>query len=191
MLPAASEVKVFVSKRDDAPERAARTFTLQDYGYDVRVGKVVPTREREDLHETKENRDIALVWASAIRPDASFDHRAAKRLGNAIWYGGSPGTPTKRPAVLVQRTSNRDQRRRLNAAAVPKEFLTQQRNGFVAENHVIVLESRSNKPKIASRMLAELLNSGPVNERFATGIRELHGIGETIAASRAPRSETD
>jgi hypothetical protein len=43
----------------------------------VRVGKVVPTRERRRLHQRRKAGDIPLVWASVIRPNGKFDFDAA------------------------------------------------------------------------------------------------------------------
>jgi adenine-specific DNA-methyltransferase len=71
------------------------------------------------------------------------------------------------PAVLVQRTSNPDQARRLNPAAVPPEFRKKHKRGFVAENHVIVIEALVERPRIAPGRLAALLNAAVVNERFS------------------------
>lgn len=170
-LPVAHEVKPFLSKAANSTITDTATFTLADYGYKVRVGKVVPTRERKQLHETQQRGDLPLLWASAIRPDGSFDFTAPDRIGNARWYS-SPGAATMqyhatRPSVVLQRTSNRDQVRRLNAAAVPARFRQQYKRGFVAENHVIVIEALSQRPPVAPGKLARLLNSGVVNERFS------------------------
>ncbi|RWK26559.1 MAG: hypothetical protein EOR44_26920 [Mesorhizobium sp.] len=144
---------------------------LADYGYRIRVGKVVPTRERARLHSTRQRGDFPLLWASAIRPDGSFDFKASKRLGNASWYSppnkDDVGYATVRAAVIVQRTSNRDQKRRLNAAAVPERFRNQHKKGFIAENHVIVLEAINASPAVTPARLARLLNSEIVNERFS------------------------
>ena len=68
----------------------------------------------------------------------------------------------------MQRTSNRDQRRRLNAAAVPPSFRNEHRDrGFVAENHVIILEATSEKPAVSPKTLAAVLNSAVANQRFS------------------------
>jgi adenine-specific DNA-methyltransferase len=134
-----------------------RAFVLADYGYRVRVGKVVPTRERSRLHTARQKGDFPLVWASAIRPDGSFDFKASKRLGNAGWYNppnkDQVGYATLRAAIVVQRTSNRDQKRRLNAAAVPRDFREQHKKGFIAENHVIIVEAVDAKPAMTRGFL--------------------------------------
>lgn len=153
------------------PKAPNNPCVIADYGYRVRVGKVVPTRERDRLHDIRKRGDFPLVWASAIRPDGSFDFAASKRLGNAAWYKpvseDNVSYATVKPAVIVQRTSNRDQKRRLNAAAVPRSFYAEHDKGFVAENHVIVIEATDKKPALTPKKLAKLLNAEIVNERFS------------------------
>jgi len=170
-LPVAHEVRPFVSSKTSPPAIDDQAYTLTDYGYRVRVGKVVPTRERQRLHKSREKGDLPLLWASTIRPDGSFDFTAPDRLGNKRWYS-PPNTATMqynttRPSIVLQRTSNRDQVRRLNAAAVPAKFRKKYKAGFVAENHVIVIEALNAKPLVAPGKLAQFLNSPVVNERLS------------------------
>ena len=171
ILPVAHEVRVFASRNDARRNSGGKAFTLSDYGYRVRVGKVVPTRERERLHTKRKKGDMPLLWASSIRPDGSFEFEAARRLGNALWYSppteGSVAYASTGPAVIVQRTSNRDQTRRLNAAMVPKRFRDEYEDGFVAENHVIVIEAMTARPALPPSILVKVLNAGATNERFS------------------------
>ena len=170
-LPVAHEVRVFASCTAAPRDSEGKSFTLSDYGYRVRVGKVVPTRERKRLHTSRRKGDMPLLWASSIRPDGSFDFEAARRLGNALWYKppteGSIAYASTGPAVIVQRTSNRDQTRRLNAAMVPKRFRDEYKAGFVAENHVIVIEGTDGRPALPPSVLVKVLNAGATNERFS------------------------
>lgn len=169
-LPVARRVFALGEKKPGRRSGSGRAFVLADYGYRLRVGKVVPTRERDLLHLTREKGDLPLIWASSIRPDGSFDFEASKKLANAQWYAAPNCTGsyiTTRPSVVVQRTSNRDQKRILNAAAVPKKFREKHPKGYAAENHVIVLESLSNRPEVGISTVAKLINSAIVNERFS------------------------
>jgi len=155
-----------------SPQRQEQMFRISDYGYRTRVGKVVPTRERKRLRPTRGKRSLPLIWASDVRPDGRFVFRSGERFGNATWYDPPAKSvvsyATYRPAVLVQRTSNRDQRRRLNAAAVPSSFRNEHRkHGFVAENHVIILEATNEEPAISPNTFAAVLNSTVVNQRFS------------------------
>ena len=150
----------------------ATAFTLSDYGYRVRVGKVVPTRERSCLHWEQGPGKLPLVWASDVRPDGTFRFGPNRGSPNPAWY--APALPanayaTHRDAVLLQRTSNRDQPRRLNAAVVPSSFLAfHQSTGFVAENHVIILEVVAiDGPLVSPKSLAALLNSFALSDRYS------------------------
>lgn len=158
----------------DYPHGIAKedTFVLADYGYRIRVGKVVPTRERERLRSKPIKRSLPVVWASDVRPDGTFEFAGGQRTKMSTWYDPPAGVDvpyaTRGRSVLVQRTSNRDQRRRLNAAVVAPEFLRKHsERGFVAENHVIVLEVASEPPAVEPEVLAALLNSDPINQRFS------------------------
>lgn len=149
----------------------ARSYVLADFGYRLRVGKVVPTRERDRLLPKRSKTSLPLVWASDVRPDGSFAFATARRPTVCPWYEPptvAPSYATRVGSVLVQRTSNRDQPRRLNAAAVSATFLAAHaKRGFVAENHVIILEVATEGPAVSPAALAALLNSVVLNQRFS------------------------
>lgn len=146
--------------------------TIADYGYRMRVGKIVPTREGDRLYADTASDRLPVLWASDVRPDGSFVFQAGTRTSDAAWY--APIDPARVPyasfgrSVLVQRTSNRDQQRRLNAAAISAEFADEHADkGYVAENHVIVIEPIPGEVAVAPEVLAALLNSAIINRRFS------------------------
>jgi adenine-specific DNA-methyltransferase len=146
--------------------------TIADYGYRMRVGKIVPTREGDRLYSDPAPGRLPVLWASDVRPDGSFAFQSGTRTSDAAWY--APLDPAKVPyasfgrSVLVQRTSNRDQQRRLNAAAITPEFAAKHaERGYVAENHVIVIEPIPGEVAVAPEVLAALLNSAVINRRFS------------------------
>ena len=56
----------------------------------------------------------------------------------------------------------------MNAAPVSADFLRQHaKRGFVAENHVIVVEAASARPTVSPEALALILNAASTNERFS------------------------
>ena len=139
------------------------TATLADWGYRAAVGYIVPHRQRERMFECQARGRFPLIWARCIRHDGKFDHArglSGKRLG---WVSApdEAGYVIREPCVVMQRTSARDQKRRVIAAAISKGFLAQHR-GFVAENHVLVLiKERSDAPQ--PERLAAVLNSSTVS----------------------------
>lgn len=148
-------------------------FTLSDYGYVARVGHLVAYRDerpRFDRQPTpKTGRLIVpLVWATDITLDGRFDHGRQCRFSRdrrfvQISSLTDRGVVTK-PAVLLQRLTSSDQKRRLVAAAVPEAWVAQF-GGYVCENHVIVLEPVS-KDAMLPEKLAATLNTQPVDRVF-------------------------
>jgi adenine-specific DNA-methyltransferase len=138
--------------------------TLEDWGYRVSVGYLVPHRQGERMHNRPARGRVPLIWAKAIGQDGSFDHTrglSAKRSG---WVSVPPDAPylVRRPCVAVQRTSSRGQTRRVVAAAVPTDFIRRY-GGIVGENHVLLLvQSHPDAPP--PEVLAEALNSRQISE---------------------------
>lgn len=148
-------------------------FTLSDYGYVARVGHLVAYRDERlrfaQLPASKPGRLIVpLVWATDITPDGRFEHGRKCRFSRDrrfVQIGSltDHGVITK-AAVLLQRLTSSDQKRRLVAAAVPEAWVAQF-GGYVCENHVIVLEPVS-KDALPPQNLAAVLNTQPVDRVF-------------------------
>ena len=64
----------------------------------------------------------------------------------------------RRPCLVVQRTANRKQKRRINASVVDRKFF-ESVGPFVAENHVIVLTPPPDASMADLRRMADTLNS--------------------------------
>ena len=145
---------------------------IASYGYRVRVGKVVPKRERSHLFSEPGPDRIPVLWASDVRADGLFRFQGGTRTALSAWYrppsSGRLDYVSRGRSVIVQRTANRDQKRRLNASAVSEAFATAHaEHGYVAENHVIVIEPAMAEPLVSPDTLAALLNSAIVSERFS------------------------
>lgn len=148
-------------------------FTLSDYGYVARVGHLVAYRdERQRFARQPDPKPgrlvVPLVWATDITPDGRFDHGRECRFSRdrrfvEISSLTGPGVITK-SAVLLQRLTSSDQKRRLVAAAVPEAWVAQF-GGYVCENHVIVLEP-VHKNAMAPEKLAAILNTRSVDRIF-------------------------
>lgn len=138
----------------------------------MRVGKIVPTREGDRLYADPTPGRLPVLWASDVRPDGSFVVQGGTRTASAAWYEPADLAAVRYASfgrsVLVQRTSNRDQQRRLNAAVVSEAFADAHAvYGYVAENHVIVLEPIADKVVVSPDPLAALLNTAIINQRLA------------------------
>lgn len=169
--------------------------TIADYGYKMRVGKIVPTREGDRLYGDEAPGRLPVLWASDVRPDGSFAFQSGTRTSDAGWY--APLDPTRVPyasfgrSVLVQRTSNRDQQRRLNAAAITSAFAAKHaESGYVAENHVIVIEPVPGEVIVSPEVLAALLNSAIINRRFSSVSGSFSVSARLLARLALPSAES-
>lgn len=141
-------------------------FRLAEYGYRATVGHLVANRQPERLREGPGEGAWPLVWAKSITLSGDFDYgRGLEHVGK-IWAVAPTEAPyiIRKACVVLQRTSNRKQKRRLNAAVIPQAFIDEH-GGVVGENHVIFLVPKD-EPRIDPERLTILMNSGPVNRRF-------------------------
>jgi adenine-specific DNA-methyltransferase len=168
---------------------------IANYGYRVRVGKVVPKRERKQLFAEPAPGRLPVLWASDVRAEGVFKFQGGTRTALSAWYlppaTGGLGYVTRGRSVIVQRTANRDQRRRLNASAVSEAFAAAHaKHGYVAENHVIVIEPITAKPLFSPDVLAALLNSAIVSERFSAVAGSFSVSAKLLARLALPPAET-
>jgi adenine-specific DNA-methyltransferase len=104
---------------------------------------------------------LPLIWAAAIRPDGHVDyqHMCSHVPGSRALVDDEVSYVVRGPCILVQRTSNRKQKRRINAAVVDQRILNAI-GPFVTENHVIVLTPPSSAAsQDVLREMARVLNS--------------------------------
>lgn len=153
-------------ERADDSDEALRLCESRLCDYDVtpKAGYFVWNREKERLqHGRKSGTAFPLIWARNIKPGAACKPRS--KSGTGIDYVSfdkdNPGI-TRRSSIILQRTTNSKQPRRLVAAVIPRQVVKRHK-GFVAENHTILLipNGRSNLS-----LLCKLLNSEAVDKRF-------------------------
>lgn len=167
---------------------------IASYGYRVRVGKVVPKRERKQLFAEPAPGRLPVLWASDVRADGVFKFQGGTRTALSAWYlppaTGGLGYVSRGRSVIVQRTANRDQRRRLNASAVSEAFAAAHaEHGYVAENHVIVIEPTMAEPLVSPDVLAAVLNSAIVSERFSAVAGSFSVSAKLLARLALPPAE--
>ena len=142
-------------------------FRISDYGYSVSTGPLVWNRHKDSLRVTRTKRSYPLVWAESVRKDGTFEFRARNK--NHKPYFEPKATElwvvTKRPCVLLQRTTAKEQNRRLFAAELPSWFI-EQHGGVIVENHLNMIRSNGKSPVVSPRILTVLLNSEVVDQVF-------------------------
>jgi adenine-specific DNA-methyltransferase len=99
---------------------------LSDWGYRVSTGPLVWNRHKDQLRVRLAENTFPFVWAESVTADGRFIHRAEKR--NHLPYfqtkEGDDWLKVRVPCVLVQRTTAKEQHRRLIAAAMSTDFVT-------------------------------------------------------------------
>ncbi|WP_157386337.1 HsdM family class I SAM-dependent methyltransferase [Rhizobium leguminosarum] len=137
--------------------------TIEDYGAVAKAGHFVWNRERHKMCAEYESEARPLVWATNVR--AGHPCIPATRDGTGVDFvklgEGSTALVTNH-AVVLQRTTNNNQARRLIAAVVDISAVARW-GGFVCENHTIVLRG-DGKRQMA--LLAVLLNTKAVDDRY-------------------------
>ena len=146
---------------------ARMEYRLADWGYTVSTGPLVWNRHKDQLATEPGCNRHPLIWAEAITPDGEFIWRAAKR-NHTPWFeirDGDNWLLTKRQCVLLQRTTAKEQCRRLIAAVLPKRFL-EIHSAVVVENHLNMLRPLTKQPPVSVEVLAAFLNSSAADRAF-------------------------
>jgi adenine-specific DNA-methyltransferase len=145
---------------------------LADYGFVAKVGHLVAFRDKRRRFKTRRDAKasacvVPIVWAGDISVQG-FEHgrlHNKQRDDYFVEVASSDHLSVVRgPSVLLQRLTSNDQRHRLVAAFVPVEW-QEVHGGFVAENHVIVLQTQKAN-EWTPEMMSSLLNSAVINKLF-------------------------
>lgn len=142
------------------------TSRLADWGYRVSTGPLVWNRFKSQLRERSSRDARPLIWAEAVTTDGQFVFRAQKK-NHAPYFIMTPKDGwllVKESCVLVQRTTAKEQHRRLIAAELPAAFI-EQHDGVIVENHLNMVRPIG-RPSISPATLAAVLNSQVVDQLF-------------------------
>lgn len=146
---------------------AAMPARLSDWGYRVSTGPLVWNRFKSQLAVRAAKGRLPLLWAEAVGSDGSFAWRADRR-GHTKYFELTDRDSwliTTHSCVLLQRTTAKEQARRLIAAALPQDFLDLH-GGAVIENHLNMVKPLIEEPKVSSAVLAAFLNSSAADRAF-------------------------
>ena len=161
LLPRTIEQTALVERLTRMPHR------LADWGYGVSTGPLVWNRFKDQLAERPSSKRLPLIWAEAITSDGQFVFRAEKR-NHAPYFElreGDGWLITTKPCVLLQRTTAKEQSRRLIAAALPAEFIAKH-GGVVIENHINMIRPITEAPQVSAEVLGEFVNSAAADRAF-------------------------
>lgn len=140
---------------------------LKDWGYRVSTGPLVWNRQKDQLRRRAGSGRLPLIWAEAITSDGRFIFRAEKRNHEPYFQvmEGDDWLVIREPCVLLQRTTAKEQARRLIATLLPQEFLDQHK-AVIVENHLNMVRPLDKSPQVRPEVVAAFLNSGPADRAF-------------------------
>lgn len=145
---------------------AKMSSRLKDWGYSVSTGPLVWNRHKEQLRDHPGKERYPLIWAEAVTSDGKFIWRADKK-NHSLFFEVKDGDEwliTDEPCVLLQRTTAKEQSRRLIATALPRGFL-KEHGAVVIENHLNMIRPM-NKPEVSSEALAVFINTVAADNAF-------------------------
>lgn len=171
-LPARPEVPWILPRSAEQGALARRLLNmghrLSHYGYEVSTGPLVWNRHKAQFRSLPDDRCHPVIWAEAVTSDGRFSWRSEKR-NHAPWFAVKRPKDdwliVNRSCVLVQRTTAKEQTRRLIAAVLPPTFV-RQHGAVVVENHLNMVRAISSKPKVPPTVIAALLNSAALDMAF-------------------------
>jgi adenine-specific DNA-methyltransferase len=159
IIPRSSKDGAYVSVLSRMPTR------LIDLGYQVSTGQLVWNRHKSQLRDAKVNGELPIIWSESITK-LGFEF-SAERKNHAPYINLTDKQShlvTKRSCVLLQRTSAKEQDRRLLSAVIPQEFIDTN-GGVVVENHLNIVYSDCDV-SVSPEALSVVLNSEAVDRAF-------------------------
>nr|WP_276328243.1 N-6 DNA methylase [Caulobacter flavus] len=152
-----------------------RLSDLWEWGYQARSGYFVWNRSRARLTErsTPLAGEVPLIWANNIQPNARIELQtrkggttASKGQISCVTLPAGSSALIRGPAIVLQRTTNRSQKRRIVAGLVDAEAANRF-GGFVTENHTIVVLPRMDTSQLVPiQTVLQLLNSSVLDAQY-------------------------
>jgi len=170
-LPKEPAAPWFLPRHQDDAKIAERMRSmsgrLADWGYKVSTGPLVWNRHKVQLFDHLVSNAVPIVWAESVTSDGRFELRCEKRNHKPfLWLRpGDDWLVVRTGCVLLQRTTAKEQARRLIAAEMPASVV-KRHGGVSVENHLNMLIPIVDKPAISPALLAAFLNSEPADRAF-------------------------
>ena len=140
---------------------------LEDWGYKVSTGPMVWNRFKPQFRARASRDTFPVIWAEAVSADGRFGFRADKR-NHAPFFRPEPcdeWLKVTQSCVLLQRTTAKEQARRLIAAELPEAFI-QAHGAVIVENHLNMIKPLGQKPFVSPAVVAAIMNSQVVDRAF-------------------------
>lgn len=178
-IPSEPSIRPWVLPSELAPDIATNDFfsgayaRLADYGYGAKAGYFVWNRQKDRCRESDrpEFNEFPLIWAHCVKanePCGLSTHRIHGQPGlmSLVKFDDPSDSLIRQPAIVLQRTTNRRQARRLIAGYIPKSMIDEY-GSLISENHTIVVYPLLGvKQEVDYETMCRLLNSKPVDNRY-------------------------
>lgn len=159
VLPRDPDRAAFLQKLREMPAR------LSTYGYSVSTGPLVWNRHKPQMRSLPVRGALPLVWAESVSAKGfAFSAKQRNHSPYIEVFESQPHLVIEDSCVLVQRTTAKEQDRRLICAVLPQEFIDQH-GGVVVENHLNVVRAKAGSD-ISSDTIAAVLSSHAVDAVF-------------------------
>lgn len=162
LIPRSAEQGYVVERMREMPHR------LADWGYSVSTPVLlVWNRHKSQLRLEAGPGCLPLVWAESVTADGRFVLRAIRQNHKPFFKPSNRDKwlIVRRGCVLVQRTTAKEQARRLIATVLPQSLLRSY-GGVVVENHLNMIIPRQSPPLVALKTLAAFFNSRVADQAF-------------------------
>lgn len=158
----------YPEQRSTLGKALTMTHRLADYGFNVSTGQLVWNRHKTQLKTTLGTNRLPLIWAESVLPDGTFKFSATRKNHKPFFEikRSQEYLITRKPCVLVHRTTATEQNRRLIAAVLSEKFFSEHQEGVIIENHLNVVKPINSNTKLSIEALALLLNSKVIDQVF-------------------------
>ncbi|MGI9650923.1 HsdM family class I SAM-dependent methyltransferase [Chryseobacterium sp. RLHN22] len=145
------------------------TDSLRTYGYKVSTGQLVWNRLKKQLSDKKSKNSFPIIWSEAVSKDGNFELKSEKK-NHKKWFQFKEGDDfllTTKACVLLQRTTSKEQEKRLITTVLP-DIVFEEHKCAIIENHLNMIIPINPEPIVNLKTLSIFLNSKVVNDAFRT-----------------------
>jgi adenine-specific DNA-methyltransferase len=163
-LPVGSEDPWLIPKEPEQIELVDKIIKMPGrfnrYGFEIITGQLVWNRNKDRMCSEHLPGSYPIIWADAIGTGGEVKLKS-NRPHRLLYFMPSDMQEfliTKKPCILIKRTTAKEQKRRIFASLLPQNMISNN-GGVVIENHVNIIKPISEETTISLDTLIALLNS--------------------------------
>ncbi len=140
---------------------------LAEYGYKASTGPLVWNRHKKGFRENSSEKTYPVIWAESVSGNGRFKFKAEKANHKPFFEPNEKESWLVRtsPCILVQRTTSKEQERRIIAAELSETFI-KEHSGVIVENHLNMIIPENGFTTVPLKVVLHLLSSKIVDEIF-------------------------